>query len=267
MPADRVFRRPSSLTHTGARKIRAQKGTVVPVLRLALVAFVLGLLVVAVIFTKPRFNFPRVKTITCMLEDTTVCPQSVTDQLQQLLEKPLLFTALHADASQVVEPLGFSVVGYRRILPNQLELTLRTIDILLYLEYQDGITAITTTGVKLPTTVAAVDSSYLQLHSLDPVTNETLEKTGRLPHWLLETMKQLQLFFTDTGFVPDSMTLDSPFQLTLVLTHQARPILINPQESALNLHRLSSILKSDQFTAVASTSATLDVRFRLPVLR
>lgn len=273
MPADHVFRRTRSIQHTMARAQRHQpKQSRAPhsqTLRLLVVVGCLGLLlgVVVVLWQSQRLpELPTVRHIDCRLLDGTDCPAPVSTQLQPLIGQPLLFTALESDLQQLTTPIGIKVVKYERVIPETIRVVIAPLDVLFYLEDQEKTVAVTSAGSKLSLPVEQ-QAQLITLHVVDSSLSNQLEVSTEVPTWLLGLIKDLYAFFSQEDQLLEQATLRSPFELELKLLNQSHPVLLNPQESALNLGRLSFILKSGQYTELATPSAMLDVRFRLPVLR
>ena len=266
MPVDKVFRRKRSSTHTSARTSRHHPKIEPALVRAIMLAIGLGLATAVVILARPTVMLPKISQIVCQLPDTSACPSSVTDQLQSLNGQSLLFTPLAQHLDQELALKGYRAVSYTRALPTTLYLTVEPLDVICYLEYDGTLVGITASGVAIPQPTQS-DASLLRIRSRDPVTNQQIVQEAQVPHWLIQTIKDLSAFFQTRTDEPLDLELVTPFELRLSLATQSAPILINPQESALNLARVSTILKSNQEPLTASASATLDVRFRLPVLR
>lgn len=243
-------------------RVKKQKPNV---LRVAGIACLLGLIVVLMYFMRDAQLLPKITTVECSLTDASSCPEVASNQLQQLVGTPLLFSPLQKNVTELLTPLGVSLVSYKRVAPSTLKVIAADIDILCYLEFEDKQLAVTGSGSTL--VVPRTDEQLLILQSLDAETNQEIAETSTVPSWFTELVKQLEQFTSRSQVVIESVVVHSPFEAHLQLVDQQNPIILNPQESNLNLARLSSILDSDQVTALASESAVLDVRFRLPVLR
>ena len=266
MSANHVFRRSRHHQHAEARTSR-QKIKVSPTyVRLISLAVIFGLLIAAVVVFKPRPSVPSIQTIECTIQGELECPESALQVLQPLYGKPLLFGSLHHDITLLVQPAGYTLQSVTRVVPSSLVVRLKPLDILFSITYQEQTMSITSNGAVLMTSNLQ-NQSQIQLHSTDAKTQSQLITVATAPAWLVETVTSVKSFLTEQHQQATSIELHSPFELLLVLEGESHPILINPQESALNLARLSSILKSDQHSFAASPSAVLDVRFRLPVLR
>lgn len=232
----------------------------------ALVAAVIaGLTVALMLVTQARPSLPTIRRIVCTLPDKTPCPPSVIQALEPLIGYPLLLSKVGARLETILTPQGYHVQQYRRQLPETLLVKLQPYDALLALTIDQQSYLIVQTGAAL--LVNELPPSLLQIRVAAPTISQQVTTQRTVPSWLISTSQELQRFFQAQRLVPTDLRLESPFSLRLYLADHPQSILINPQESALNLARLSSILRSDQRFAQASPSATLDVRFRLPVLR
>ncbi len=210
---------------------------------------------------------PTIKGIECRGVADADCPDNVLQHLSPLLGQPLLFTDTLGESNQLLAATGFTVSQYQRVLPGTIRLTIEPLETLFYLDYEDGNTAIAVTAggatIGAPKTLRP---EVLHITSIDNVTNQTIQSNSQVPAWLLQAIVELAVFVDRSQLRPEKILLRTPFEIELELIGEDRPILINPQEITINLERLTMV-KSDQYTDIASPSGALDVRFRLPVLR
>lgn len=226
----------------------------------------LGVAVAATFLLKPQLALPSIRSIECRVVDASPCPILVSQKLQSLLGSPLLFSRLDQQLEGLLRPVGYTLTSYDRALPDTLKIDATPLDILFYLETEGQLVAITSNGVALAIS-ETTDRPSWRVVSIDPVTQTHLKTTANVPTWLVQTAEALTTFLSSTNTTPTFIELRTPFELELSLPDQPHQVLINPQDAALNLARLAFILKSNHDFSSASSSATLDVRFRLPVLR
>ncbi|MBP7875493.1 hypothetical protein KA012_00670 [Candidatus Woesebacteria bacterium] len=264
---NRIFRRSHSITHATARSSRTRKGLSLKWVRILSITCALGLITAAAIVLKPQHVVPVITGLECTDVAGANCPDSVLQHLSPLLGQPLLFTDLLGESKQLLAATGFTVSQYQRVLPGTVRLAIEPLETLFYLDYEGSntTTAVTAGGA----TIGAPETlrlEVLQITSIDSVTNQTIQSNSHVPAWLLQAVAELAVFFDTSQLRPEKILLRTPFELELELAGEGRPILINPQEITTNLERLTMV-KSDQYTDIASPSGALDVRFRLPVLR
>jgi hypothetical protein len=225
-----------------------------------------GLVVTMLVVGGPALSLPSIQNINCSQATGEPCPTPVIDALTQLQQQPLLFSSIDQRATQLLAPTGYVVKKYVRTLPDTLELTVAPLDIRFYLRYDEKMVAIAANGAQLLTN-ATPDDSKLHITIADQAIITNLKTSPVAPTWLVNSISPLEQFFLTTNLEPSAITLRSPFTLELLLQDKSNPILLNPQELSLNLARVSTILKDESIMQRASASATLDARFRLPVLR
>ncbi len=208
----------------------------------------------------------NIEEVECHLPNDSLCPQEVVAELQHLKGQRLLFSALKTKLDHILQPVGYTTESYARVMPHTLRVVPRLMQLSFYLTASGQTLAVTTIGEVIPAPTK-IDPSLLHLLIQDEQVSVLLSSTRTIPPWLQQTVRSLEHFFTVMNVHPTRIIVQSPFEVELQLDQVPHRIIINPQESTLNLARLSSILKSNPDFDRASPSATIDVRFRLPVLR
>lgn len=208
----------------------------------------------------------RIQTVECQQTDGSLCSATVQQALDTLRGQPLLFSRLATDLTSLLEPTGVTLLTYHRVLPNRLSVTVEPLPLawalvtttnqpLLALTQTGQVASLTAIKPQTPRVIVTSDQLVQQLSS-----NQT-------PTWLAPALLALRDWSITNNSQVSAVTITSPFDLLIQLSGQPFVIQLNPQELALNLNRLSYILKSDFATQSATASGSLDVRFRVPVLR
>ncbi len=199
----------------------------------------------------------RVTEVKCQVDTKNECPDYVNQALTDLIGQSLLTVSSgQISFSQKFTP-EYLLKSYRLIWPNRVEVTLQqiklvyqvSIDQVQFVVNQDGklINAPHQTLIE-----AEIPDLNQQSQVIEPVVH----------HQLVDLIDKLQ-----QNNIGVQKIIWSPSHDAKLILKSGQVVIFDPAELDSNLARLKLILKSPTMTNQLPLFQTIDVRFRLPVLR
>lgn len=226
--------------------------------------FLHGISVVFLIVGSAAFikNIFSVQTITCMLDDGSSCPPSLISSLEQLKNKPMFFSQLPQVIRHSTDTGGYTLKSLHKKLPNTVLVQFIQAKPLYQLQLgENRYTADVQGFLQLSTGAPGLLVTFAEDTPL-----QTPNQLDQTVHTVLYTMVQE----SSTAELPlTGIYWKSNQEIELTLEGN-RTALLDNTDTAVKIQTLAQVLKSDEFTQATQnlgTSYSIDMRFRLPVLR
>ncbi len=220
---------------------------------------VVFLLVGSAAFIKNIFS---VQTIICSLDTGSDCPSSLTTSLEPLKNTPIFFSRLPQTIMYATDTGGFTLKSLHKSLPSTVVVQFIQAQSLYQLQLGENRYAVDEKGfLQLSTNQTGIlltfegDPPLQSTHQLDQTVHTVLNA-------IVQKSSAAQL--PVTGIYWKS---NQEIELSLEGDHRA---LLDSSDISTKIATLSQVLSSDEFAQVTqnfTTPYSIDVRFRLPVLR
>jgi hypothetical protein len=224
----------------------------------------LGLLCIVVIggliSQLPQSVVP-IKNIACSLEQSP-CPDTLQAALRPLTNKSLLFTKLESEIGQL--PLhAYELDTIRKKLPGTLVLAFKPKKNSYVLNVGENAEkwVIAQSGYAQQTApTETLPEVFISTHGQSPIHDQQLDPTThQLVQSLLDTLERYQLEV-------HKIELRSSTEIVLTLPNNLQALLSNDQTDQ-QVRKLSIITKNLDLATIDTGIRTIDLRFRLPVLK
>lgn len=207
--------------------------------------------------------FSKVSVVTCNINDNNSCPDELTQVLVSTLSASFLLLPQDELEGKVAQ-LGFEVVSLQRKLPSTVQVVVKAVDSVGFLEStHNEFFVLNTQGVV--TKIASIEGQHGKVR-ITSLPDEYISNT----HWLTQLAQQLSAFNQRSQQLelrnePISLLWKSADLLTLQLPNSPL-FLLHPNDVDTGLVAVE-VLASGKISAVPFVVKEVDVRFRLPVAR
>lgn len=196
----------------------------------------------------------------CRLESGQPCPAPASNRLEALRNKPLFFTDYAEMAIQALDQHPYTFISLKKVLPNQLEITLKEHLPVLGLQVGENTYGITSQGTiyqgQLPDSLP-----QLEYQGVENITADT-----GVPPELLNSLSELAAALQEHDLRTQSVTWVSKQEVRLQL-ESGQTALLDASNPSEQVAKLKLILHSSELQESVNLAQELDLRFAHPVLR
>lgn len=251
-------------TKTSATNAISSKSTkqVVLLLFIAIISS-LGLVTgVWIAVTKPLPQSPAIQHVECFTLTTQPCPEPWQMVASQLLGLPMLETNIPKQLETPLVQQAGKLHSYQKRWPNTVVIWVQPQPIVYQIAVGQQWYG------KLDSGEYAVIGTKRDNHPSFTVASSLITTAG-IPTWIQQTLNAVVQVASSANMALTSGNneLVSPVELRLQPDGGEVIYILDPQDMPMSLGRLRAIVESSQVDHLASLSAELDVRVRLPVLR
>ncbi len=226
--------------------------------------FLHGISVVFLIVGSAAFvqNIFSVQTIICSLDTGSECPSSLTTSLEPLKNEPMFFSQLPQTIMYATDTGGYTLKSLHKKLPNTVIVQFIQAKPLYQLRLgENRYTADVQGFLQLSTGAPGILVTFAEDTPL-----QTANQLDQTVHTVLYTMVQ-ESSVAELPLTGIYWKSNQEIELTLEGNRMA---LLDNTDTAVKIQTLAQVLKSDEFTQATQnleTPYSIDMRFRLPVLR
>lgn len=213
-----------------------------------------------IIFASIGWYFSTVRTIVCTIANTE-CPPEVSAQLAQLMGQRLIGIDLLTQAEQVLAAEPLDIVGFKKKLPNTLQIQLSRIPYAYVLKQNETLHAVSTDGKLYSLSVVP---NILTIETVRPI-SELIDAKNQLQTHLHQALQSLTEKAPTFTTVKKIELLDND-TLLFTMNNTVR-VLLSTQKVNESLTALKYILEAPEYQKLQKEYTEIDLRFKLPVLR